>query len=165
MQYKLKSISQAGIGEANSKAEFYRLLNEPEETESICKDVLAVEPENQDARRILGLAISDETGGPTGTTTEFQYGKITWSPLAGAKIIWADGHGPGKLAGDDLPQPVRRPGGQDQRPGCRCLPDGVRQDRSRSGHGLGLAAPGEGRTGVRGRLRGLEASRVLGPRR
>jgi polysaccharide biosynthesis protein PslG len=43
----------------------------------------------------LGLAISDETGGPTGTTTEFQYGKITWSPLAGAKIIWADGHGPG----------------------------------------------------------------------
>ena len=43
----------------------------------------------------LGLAISDESGGPTGTTTEFQYGKITWSPLAGAKIIWADGHGPG----------------------------------------------------------------------
>jgi hypothetical protein len=43
----------------------------------------------------LGLAISDESGGPTGTTTEFQYGKITWSPLAGAKIIWADAHGPG----------------------------------------------------------------------
>jgi len=43
----------------------------------------------------LGLAISDETGGPTGTTTKFQYGTITWSPLAGAKIIWADGHGPG----------------------------------------------------------------------
>jgi hypothetical protein len=43
----------------------------------------------------LGLATSDETGGPTGTSTEFQYGKITWSPATGAKIIWADGHGPG----------------------------------------------------------------------
>jgi len=63
VEYKLKSISQAGIGEANAKAEFYRLLNEPEETESICKDVLAVDPENQDALRILGLAISDQFDG------------------------------------------------------------------------------------------------------
>ena len=63
MEYKLKSISQAGIGEANAKAEFYRLLNEPEETESICKDVLAIDPENQDALRILGLAISDQFDG------------------------------------------------------------------------------------------------------
>jgi hypothetical protein len=44
----------------------------------------------------LGLATSDESGGPTGTTTNFEYGKITWGPLAGgAKITWADGHGPG----------------------------------------------------------------------
>jgi polysaccharide biosynthesis protein PslG len=43
----------------------------------------------------LGLAISDETGGPTGTYMNFQYGKITWNPLTGAKITWADGHGPG----------------------------------------------------------------------
>ncbi|MFG1929260.1 cellulase family glycosylhydrolase [Mycobacterium sp. NPDC048908] len=43
----------------------------------------------------LGLATSDETGGPTGTYTTFQYGKITWNPLTGTKIIWADGHGPG----------------------------------------------------------------------
>lgn len=65
MDYKLKSISQAGIAEAISKAEFYRVLNEPAESESICQDVLATDPENQDALRILGLAISDQfTGGP-----------------------------------------------------------------------------------------------------
>jgi hypothetical protein len=43
----------------------------------------------------LGLATSDETGGPTGTSMDFQYGKITWTPAFGAKITWADGHGPG----------------------------------------------------------------------
>jgi hypothetical protein len=43
----------------------------------------------------LGLATSDETGGPTGTYMDFQYGKITWNPFAGAKITWANGHGPG----------------------------------------------------------------------
>ena len=63
MEYKLKSISQAGIGEANSKAELYRLLNEPEEAESICQDVLATDPENQTALRLLGLAISDQFEG------------------------------------------------------------------------------------------------------
>ena len=63
MEYKLKSISQAGIDEANSKAELYRLLNEPEEAESICHDVLATDPENQTALRLLGLAISDQFEG------------------------------------------------------------------------------------------------------
>lgn len=63
MEHKLKSISQSGIAEANSKAEFYRLLNEPEETESICHDVLAIDPENQDALRTLGLAITDQFNG------------------------------------------------------------------------------------------------------
>jgi len=63
VEYKLKSISQAGIGEANSKAELYRLLNEPEEAESICHDVLATDPENQTALRLLGLAISDQLKG------------------------------------------------------------------------------------------------------
>jgi polysaccharide biosynthesis protein PslG len=43
----------------------------------------------------LGLGTSDETGSLTGTSMSFQYGKITWSPAYGAKITWADGHGPG----------------------------------------------------------------------
>jgi len=64
VEFKLKPISQAGIAEAISKAERYRLLNEPGESESICRDVLAVEPDNQMALRLLGLAITDQfTGG------------------------------------------------------------------------------------------------------
>lgn len=64
MEYKLKQISKAGIAEAIAKVELYRSLNEPEEAESICRDILAVEPEHQFALRLLGLALTDQfTGG------------------------------------------------------------------------------------------------------
>ena len=63
MELKLKTISKAGIPEAVSKAEVYRSLNEPEEAESICRDILAVDPEHQLALRLLGLAITDEFRG------------------------------------------------------------------------------------------------------
>ena len=63
MEPKLKSISQAGISAAIAKAERYRYLNEPEEAESICRDILAVEPTHQLAQRILGLAITDQFSG------------------------------------------------------------------------------------------------------
>jgi hypothetical protein len=60
MGHPLKPISKAGIPEAIAKAEHYRNLNEPEETESICRDILAVDPEHQLARRLLGLAMTDQ---------------------------------------------------------------------------------------------------------
>jgi len=60
MNYQLKSISHAGIAEALAKAELYRYLNEPEESESICRDILAVEPKQQLALRLLGLSITDQ---------------------------------------------------------------------------------------------------------
>jgi len=60
VDYNLKKISQGAIGEATSKAEHYRYLNEPEESESICRDILEVEPENQNALRLLGLSIMDQ---------------------------------------------------------------------------------------------------------
>lgn len=63
MEHKLKTISKNGIAEAISKAELYRYLNEPEEAESICHDILAVEPEHQIALRLLGLAITDQFNG------------------------------------------------------------------------------------------------------
>jgi tetratricopeptide (TPR) repeat protein len=63
MQLNLKAISRAGIAEAISKAEVYRYLNEPGEAESICRDILAVEPDNQAALRLLGLAITDQFNG------------------------------------------------------------------------------------------------------
>src|SRR5260370_5086818 len=60
MQHQLKSISKAGIPEAIAKAELYRYLNDPEEAESLCHDILAVDPEHQFAHRMLGLAITDQ---------------------------------------------------------------------------------------------------------
>jgi len=44
MEIKLKTISKDGIAEAISKIELYRYLNEPEEAESICHDILAADP-------------------------------------------------------------------------------------------------------------------------
>jgi tetratricopeptide (TPR) repeat protein len=63
VQLNLKPISRAGIAEAISKVEVYRYLNEPGEAESICRDILAVEPDNQAALRLLGLAITDQFTG------------------------------------------------------------------------------------------------------
>ena len=63
MEYKVKCISTAGIAEAISKAERYRSLNEPEEAESICRDILAIEPRHQLALRLLGLALTDQFAG------------------------------------------------------------------------------------------------------
>ncbi|HLZ91819.1 MAG TPA: hypothetical protein VKQ28_08900 [Candidatus Acidoferrum sp.] len=64
MDVKLKTISKSGIAEAIAKAELYRYLNEPEEAESICRDVLAADPKHALGLRTLGLAITDQfTGG------------------------------------------------------------------------------------------------------
>src|SRR4030095_6813912 len=63
MEIKLKPISRVGIASAISKVELYRYLNEPGEAESICRDILAVEPSHQTALRLLGLAITDQFTG------------------------------------------------------------------------------------------------------
>ncbi len=63
MPPQLKPISKAGIPEAINKIDLYRSLNEPEEAESICRDILAIEPKHQLAMRLLGLAITDQFSG------------------------------------------------------------------------------------------------------
>jgi hypothetical protein len=60
---QLKPISQEGIPKAISKVELYRYLNEPGEAESICRDILATDPEDQNALRLLGLSITDQFAG------------------------------------------------------------------------------------------------------
>src|SRR5260370_10570005 len=67
MERQLKTISKGGITEALAKAKHYRYLNQAEEAESICRDILAVDPEDQKALRLLGLAITDQF---TGATTD-----------------------------------------------------------------------------------------------
>jgi hypothetical protein len=58
----LKTLSRDAIPMALQKADRYRLLNEPLQAESICLDILAVEPENQEALVILLLALTDQIG-------------------------------------------------------------------------------------------------------
>ena len=57
--FPLKPLSTSAVPAALAKAERYRLLNEPEQCESICEDVLRADPDNPDARVMLILAITD----------------------------------------------------------------------------------------------------------
>ncbi len=58
--FALKPISHESIEHALARAERYRLLHEPTEAESICRDILDVEPANRHARVTLILALTDE---------------------------------------------------------------------------------------------------------
>ena len=58
--FELKTISRDGIPNALEKAERYRLLNDPQQAESICYDILAVDADNQQALRVLILALTDQ---------------------------------------------------------------------------------------------------------
>jgi hypothetical protein len=60
MNFKLKTLSKEGVEAAFEKLEQYRLLNEPREAESICRDILEVEPENQRALASLLLSLTDQ---------------------------------------------------------------------------------------------------------
>src|SRR5713226_4745490 len=72
MDVKLKTISKHGIAEAVAKAELYRYLNEPEEAESICRDILEADPKHMLGLRMLGLAITDQF---TGSAAD-RYGEV-----------------------------------------------------------------------------------------
>ena len=58
--FTLKPISRDSVDGALAKAERYRLLNEPHEAESICRDILEVDPANRQARISLILALTDQ---------------------------------------------------------------------------------------------------------
>ena len=58
--YELKKLSSDSLRPALAKAKQYRFLGEPDEAESICLDILAVDPDNQDALIILLLALTDK---------------------------------------------------------------------------------------------------------
>ncbi len=58
--FKLKPLSTDFIPKALVKAKHYRLLNEPWQAESICRDILSIDPDNQLAIQYLVLAISDQ---------------------------------------------------------------------------------------------------------
>ena len=99
MQFKLKSISQQGIPEALGKAERYRLLNEPALAESICLDILAIAPDQQQALISLLLARTDQFHSNVnakaaqdvlarikGDYERAYYGGIIWERMGNARI-------------------------------------------------------------------------------
>ncbi len=57
--FELKLLHKEAVPAALEKAKHYRLLNEPGAAESICLDILQIEPDNQDALVTLVLAMSD----------------------------------------------------------------------------------------------------------
>ncbi len=57
---ELKKLTIQGTARAMEKAERYRLLGEPCEAESICRDVLEVDPENHQAQITLILSLTDQ---------------------------------------------------------------------------------------------------------
>ena len=59
---QLKLLSKDSIAQALIKAKHYRLLNEPWQAESICRDILNVEPTHQITLLNLILAITDQFG-------------------------------------------------------------------------------------------------------
>ena len=61
--FPLKQITPEAIPRALAKAERYRLLNEPEEAESICLDILAIDADNQAAAITLLLSLTDQFRG------------------------------------------------------------------------------------------------------
>jgi hypothetical protein len=57
---ELKKISREAIPRATQKAERYRLLNQSWATESICLDILEIDPGNQPVLVMLLLALTDQ---------------------------------------------------------------------------------------------------------
>ena len=60
--FDLKPISPEAVPVALAKAERYRLLNEPWQAESICRDILRIEPEHDLALVMLLLSLTDQFG-------------------------------------------------------------------------------------------------------
>lgn len=89
--FNLKPISHDSIETALAKAERYRLLNEPHEAESICQDILEIDPANRQACISLVLALTDEIAQEPGafanaisaiSSLEAEYDRAYYSGIA-----------------------------------------------------------------------------------
>ncbi len=104
--FERKPLSHESVAGALQKAERYRLLNEASEAESICRDILEIEPGNQQAQISLTLSLTDQIGeNPnafphalaaaahlTGDYERAYYTGIAWERRAKARYH-AGGHG------------------------------------------------------------------------
>ncbi len=60
MGWELKQLRERSLTAAVDLAKHYRALNQPEDAESICRDILDVAPQDEEAWRTLGLALTDQ---------------------------------------------------------------------------------------------------------
>jgi tetratricopeptide (TPR) repeat protein len=105
--YALKRLSPKNLDAALDRARHYRDLNQPEEAESICRDVLDVDPHHQEARKTLGLALTDRfprhwhslfeeaTASFEKLTSEYErtyYTAVAWERLAKAQLDQGQAH-------------------------------------------------------------------------
>jgi len=58
-RHRLKRLTPGNVEKALARAAHYRDLNQPEEAESVCRDVLDVDGANQTAWKLLGLSLTD----------------------------------------------------------------------------------------------------------
>jgi hypothetical protein len=77
---ELKTMKSEAVDSALEMAKRYRLLNEPEEAESICLDILAVVPDHQEALINLLLALTDKFA-DSGLTPAFENAREVVSRL------------------------------------------------------------------------------------
>jgi hypothetical protein len=110
--FELKPLDAKAIPRALEKVERYRLLGEPEEAESICLDILAIDPDHQNALIMLLLALSDQF--PTGPAECFpraqalipklhgEYERLYYAGILcerrGSAYLSHGGHGRGNMA-------------------------------------------------------------------
>ena len=106
----LKPISKESVPHSLDKAERYRLSNEPFFAESICRDVLAVAPEDQRALIIFILALTDpfaqslhsvdvgaQRAAKASLRLESEYDRLYYSGIVAERrataILHQEGHG------------------------------------------------------------------------
>jgi hypothetical protein len=133
--YELKPISPESIPRAIQKAERYRLLNQSWAAESICLDILEIDPENQQVLVMLVLALTDVQSGVAASgvkrakeylsriTDEYQraYYSGMVSERRGQALLAQGGMGSGGMAYDFLREAMQwyekaeamRPAGND----------------------------------------------------
>jgi hypothetical protein len=58
--FEMKPLSPDALASAQEKAVRYRLLNEPRLAESVCRDILALDPAHRDAAVTLVLSLCDQ---------------------------------------------------------------------------------------------------------
>ena len=68
--FDLKLLTSEAIPRALDKAERYRLLGDPAEAESICEDVLRIDPDHQQALVTLLLALTEQFDDETSRLAE-----------------------------------------------------------------------------------------------